>query len=182
MTVEIVSAPSESRSFSAELLEHLPALRARAFKLCSNKADAHDLLQDTIERALRFESTYRRGTNLRAWAQQVLFSVFVTRCRRMRRERRALDLLTTDPCAWTRPEGGPAMRALSPRVESALQDLPPAFAAVVRLVDLAELSYKDAAERLGVPVGTVMSRLFRARRLLAAALEDDVRIEFSEAA
>ena len=64
------------------------------------------------------------------------------------------------------------MRALSPRVEQAIAALPVQFAAAVRLVDIGEQSYKDAAEALGVPVGTVMSRLFRGRRLLALSLAE----------
>lgn len=158
------------RPLREELVEHLPGLRARALKLCLNAAEAQDLVQDTIERALRFESSYRPGTNLRAWIHQVLFSVFVTRCRRSRRERRALDQLTSDPCAWTRHDPAPAMNNLPRRVEQAIESLPAQFGAVVRLVDVDEHSYKDAADRLGVPVGTVMSRLFRGRRLLAQAL------------
>jgi len=153
-----------------QLLQCLPGLRARALKLCFDAVEAEDLVQDTVERALRFERTYQPGTNLRAWVQQVLFSVFVTRCRRRRRERRALDSLLCDPCAWTRGDDAPVMNALSRRVESALEALPPQFAAAIRLVDIGEQSYKDAAERLGVPVGTVMSRLFRGRRMLATAL------------
>jgi RNA polymerase sigma-70 factor (ECF subfamily) len=151
-------------------LDCLPALRARALKLCFDPIEAEDLLQDTVERALRFERTYQPGTNLRAWVQQVLFSVFVTRCRRRRREHRALEHLLNDPCAWTRGDDAPAMSALSRRVESAIDALPAQFAAVIRLVDIGDHTYKDAAERLGVPVGTVMSRLFRGRRLLATAL------------
>ena len=64
------------------------------------------------------------------------------------------------------------MRSLTPRVEGAIQALPDQFASVIRLVDIGELSYKDAAAALDVPVGTVMSRLFRGRRLLAASLRD----------
>jgi RNA polymerase sigma-70 factor, ECF subfamily len=156
-----------------QLLTCLPGLRARALKLCFDPTEAEDLVQDTVERALRFERTYQAGTNLRAWVQQILFSVFVTRCRRRRRERRALDALLFDPCAWTHGDEPPAMSALSRRVEKAIGALPPQFAAVIRLVDIGEHSYRDAAERLGVPVGTVMSRLFRGRRLLADALGAD---------
>lgn len=158
------------RALRDELIELLPGLRARALKLCLNASEASDLVQDTIERALRFEASYRPGTNLRAWMHQVLFSVFVTRCRKGRRERRAIEQLTTDPCAWTRHDPSPAMTSLSPRVQAALAALPAQFGAVVRLVDVDEHSYKDAADRLGIPVGTVMSRLFRGRRLLAASL------------
>jgi RNA polymerase sigma-70 factor (ECF subfamily) len=151
---------------------HLPLLRARALKLCRNAAEAEDLVQDTIVRALRFESTFEKGTNLRAWLHQILLSVFVTRCRRSTRERRALEWLTVDPCAWTHSDPPPAIRFLSRRVEAALDELPEKFADVIRLVDLGDLSYRDAAEGLGVPVGTVMSRLFRGRRLLATALTE----------
>src|SRR5579883_3413352 len=83
----------------AGLVGLVPELRSRALRLCGSPATADDLVQDTIERALRFAGQYERGTNLRAWAQQILFSVFVTRWRRVRRERRALEHLTTDPCA-----------------------------------------------------------------------------------
>lgn len=165
------------RQLRDEIEEVLPALFARALKLSLNANEAHDLVQDTVERALRFESSYQPGTNLRAWMQQVLFSVFVTRCRRLRRERRALESLTTDPCAWTHAEAGPAMQQLSPRVESALAALPRPFGDVVRLVDLDERSYKDAAAMLGIPVGTVMSRLFRGRRLLAESLREVPLVE-----
>jgi len=173
---------TETRPLRDEIADILPALRARALKLSLNATEAQDLVQDTVERALRFESSYQPGTNLRAWMQQVLFSVFVTRCRRLRRERRALESLTTDPCAWTHTESGPAMLALSPRVERALASLPRPFGDVVRLVDLDERSYKDAAAMLGVPVGTVMSRLFRGRRLLAALLRDEPTEMLAEAA
>jgi RNA polymerase sigma-70 factor, ECF subfamily len=159
-------------SLRREICELVPSLRARALKLCLDASEASDIVQDTVERALRFESSYQPGTNLRAWVHQILFSVFVTRCRRRRRERRALESLTTDPCAWTRPEAGPTMRALSPRVEDAINALPVQFAAAVRLVDIGEQSYKEAAEALRVPVGTVMSRLFRGRRLLALSLAE----------
>jgi RNA polymerase sigma-70 factor (ECF subfamily) len=158
------------------LTELVPALRVRALRLARNEAIADDLVQDTIERALRFESSFVPGTNLRAWLHQILFSVFVTRCRRQRRERRALDWLTSDPCAWPHRDPGPEMRSLTPRVEGALQDLPEPFASVIRLVDIGELSYKDAAAVLDVPVGTVMSRLFRGRRLLASVLREPPRM------
>ncbi len=154
------------------IVNELPLLRARALRLTRDPLAAEDLVQDTVERALRFEATFAPGTNLKAWLQQVLYSVFVSRCRRKRRERRALDALAADPCAWTRADAAPAMATLTPRLERALSALPEAFSSVIRLVDLGERSYRDAADELGVPVGTVMSRLFRGRSLLAVALAD----------
>jgi RNA polymerase sigma-70 factor, ECF subfamily len=164
------AASLSTRPLREEIPTLIPVLRARALKLCLNATDAQDLVQDTVERALRFEQSFEPGTNVRAWMQQVLFSVFVTRCRRLRRERRAIQTLTVDPCAWTHPDAGPPMQHLSKSVEGAIAELPHQFAAVIRLVDLDERSYKDAADHLGIPVGTVMSRLFRGRRLLATRL------------
>ncbi|MFO0674129.1 MAG: RNA polymerase sigma factor [Polyangiaceae bacterium] len=156
----------------AELVRLLPDLRGRALRLVHDAARADDLVQDTFERALRFADQYEQGTNLRAWAGQVLFSVFVTRYRRSRREKNALRILAHDPCAWTQPE---PMRAdgrlgLSVGTRTKLDALPSTFRDVVVLVDLEDCSYREAADALGVPVGTVMSRLHRGRKLLAAEL------------
>jgi RNA polymerase sigma-70 factor (ECF subfamily) len=155
----------------AALVTLAPELFARALRLSRNATVAEDLVQDTVERAIRFESHFIPGTNARAWLFQILFSVFITRCRRNRREQRALGTLATDPCSWTMPEqGSPAMSKLTPALAEQLAQLPEAFRRAVELVDLQEMSYRDAADRMGVPVGTVMSRLHRGRKLLASAL------------
>jgi len=171
----VSQSPTESfaQELRRKLPDLLPSLNARALALCKRQSEASDLVQDTVLRALCFESGYERDTNLRGWLQQILFSVFITRCRKSTRERRALGALAFDPCAWTQPEAPPAVRqSLTRPVSRALDALPAHFSAVVRLVDLEERSYKDAAEALSVPVGTVMSRLFRGRRLLAEALAE----------
>ena len=145
-------------------------LYSRALRLSRNPSQADDIVQETMLRALRFESQYRAGTNLRAWVGQVLVSVFLTQCRRNKRERRALDQLLHDPCAWIKSDSPSIMRGLSARPAQALANLPKSYREAVELVDLEEMSYRDAAERLGVPVGTIMSRLHRGRKLLAAQL------------
>ena len=146
-------------------------------RLCGERPAADDIVQDAVERALRFADQYQRGTNLRAWAFQILFSVFVTRWRRRRRERNALENLGSDPCAWTVPTGfTPPDRgagALTASTRRKLDALPEGFRAVVVMVDLEERTYRDAARELGVPVGTVMSRLHRGRKLLAAQMADE---------
>ncbi|NUP11942.1 MAG: RNA polymerase sigma factor [Polyangiaceae bacterium] len=155
----------------AALVTLAPELFARALRLSRNPTVAEDVVQDTVERAIRFESHFIPGTNARAWLFQILFSVFITRCRRNRREVKALSALATDPCSWTIPEfGSPAMSKLTPALTEQLEQLPEAFRKAVELVDLQEMSYRDAADRMGVPVGTVMSRLHRGRKLLATAL------------
>jgi RNA polymerase sigma-70 factor (ECF subfamily) len=160
----------DSRALEAGLVALVPELRGRAARLCGDRALADDLVQDTVERALKFADQYERGTNLRAWVYQILFSVFVTRYRRTRRERNALRHLASDPCAWTVPDGfmAPDSSApLTPSTQRKLDSLPEGFRAVLVMVDLAQMSYREAASELGVPVGTVMSRLHRGRRLLA---------------
>jgi RNA polymerase sigma-70 factor (ECF subfamily) len=162
---------SLSRSeLRARLASYWPDLYHRALRLSRNEAVAQDVLQDTFERALRFEDQYEPNSNLRAWLQRILLSVFVTRCRRLRRERRALENLTHDPCSWTLPDARSATQTLSPALSRALGSLPESFRRVIELVDLADLSYRDAAVTLGVPLGTVMSRLHRGRRMLAEVL------------
>src|SRR5689334_7189184 len=86
------------------LAELAPELFGRALRMTRSPSAAEDLVQDTLERSMRFEAQYQPGTNLRAWVYQILFSVFVTKCRRSRRERNAMSVLSTDPCAWTIPD------------------------------------------------------------------------------
>jgi RNA polymerase sigma-70 factor (ECF subfamily) len=155
------------------LVELVPELRGRAYRLSGDPTVAEDLVQDAIERALKFAGQYERGTNLRAWVYQILFSVFITRYRRSRREKNALRTLGSDPCAWTVPDSFTAPDAaisLTHATRDKLDSLPETFRTVLRLVDLDELTYREAASELGVPVGTVMSRLHRGRKLLATQL------------
>jgi RNA polymerase sigma-70 factor (ECF subfamily) len=161
--------------FLRDLVTLRPELRARAMRLTRNEAAAEDLVQDAIERAIKFREQFVPGTNLRSWAQTIVFSVFVTGWRRKRRERDAVKSLAIDPCAWTAQDSDSidaSMHDLSPRVRLALEALPSTFRDVVLIVDVGERSYKDAADTLGIPVGTVMSRLHRARKQLAAQLRE----------
>jgi RNA polymerase sigma-70 factor, ECF subfamily len=164
-----MTAPSALRT---DLNAALPRLRAQARRLCRNDSDALDLVQDTFLRALSYESSFEPGTNLHAWLAQILRSIFISRYRRTKRERRALERLTFDPCGWPRKEPSGSGFGLGTRTETALAALPDPFRRVVELVDLGGLEYIDAARKLQVPVGTVMSRLYRGRRILAARLED----------
>lgn len=171
---DALAEPTEAKTretFRAELAVVLPSLFPRALLLCRDAEDARDLVADTAERALRFSFHFSPGSNLRAWLGQILFSVFVTRCRRLGRQRRAHDWMRDDPCAWPKQDLAPVMQDFSPRLRAAIEELPSAFAETLMLVDVAELSYRDAALELGVPVGTVMSRLHRARRLLRESLQ-----------
>ena len=160
-------------SFARDLVALRNELHARALRLTRDPAAADDLVQDSIERALRFRAQFTPGTSLRSWAQTIVFTLFITGYRRRRREREAVRSLTVDPCAWTAAEPMSvegAQRDLSPTLRRALDSLPKAFRDVLMMVDVGDYSYRDAADALGVPIGTVMSRLHRARKQLAAAI------------
>ena len=149
-----------------ELIAMLPSLQRRAYRWCRDSAEAQDLAHDTVVRALGKKPSFDSQSHLRAWLYTVLRNLFISRRRRDQSWQRASGELSL--AAARLPD--PVAPFLTPSVERALQSLPEAFARVVRLVDLEDYSYADAASLLGVPVGTVMSRLFRARQRLARDL------------
>jgi RNA polymerase sigma-70 factor, ECF subfamily len=169
---ETPAAASALGSPRWQLSELMPLLKARAFKLCRDAHESEDLVQETLLRALRFESNFVAGTNLRAWLCTVLGNVFISRCRSRQREHRALADWSEQAPLHAPGPASPERACMGPGVERALSGLPASFAQVVRLVDLEDHAYNDVARSLGIPVGTVMSRLFRARRLLAIQLAE----------
>jgi RNA polymerase sigma-70 factor (ECF subfamily) len=157
---------------TTQFIEHVPALRRRAKALCRCSADAEDLVQDTLLRAFVFQARFEPGTHLRAWLMQVLYHVFVSRHRSRRRERLAFERYAHEPRQDAQAPVVECVTELPDSIKRALGVLPDSMAEVVRLVDIDELSYREAAESLRVPVGTVMSRLFRGRQRLAVQLSE----------
>lgn len=158
--------PSPER-LESELVAMLPSLERRAYRWCRDPAEAQDLAQDTVMRALGKSATFDSEGHLRAWLYTVLRNLFISRRRRDQSWQRA----SLELCGLAQQApASPAASFLTPSVERAIARLPEAFARVIRLVDLEDYSYADAASLLGVPVGTVMSRLFRARQRLAQDL------------
>jgi RNA polymerase sigma-70 factor (ECF subfamily) len=146
-----------------------------------DRALAEDLVQDTVVRVLRFRNRFEPGTNFKAWAYTILTHTFIHRYRRQKRERAILDgqsradvdrQLHSEQSREmaTRPEDTYFENLLSDDVIAALDSIPEEFRAVIVLCDIEGLSYKDIAEVLGCPVGTVMSRLYRGRRMLEGKL------------
>ena len=166
-----VSVPDRenARRLDALVRQHQAALQAFALKLCGNASDAHDLCQDTFERALRSEGVAR--SNDRAWLFTVLHHLFVDRYRRRMREPRQTDVDTVEVAA-VEPPPPPAWTALSvEQVRAALDQLDPEFREVYRMHALEGLGYAEIAARLGAPVSTVGTRIMRARRKLRAILQ-----------
>jgi RNA polymerase sigma-70 factor, ECF subfamily len=165
------ASPSHSQraQFERSILAHQRTLRRSALQLSRSAADADDLVQETMVRAWRFWPRYTESDNSRAWLQRILRNTFLSRCRRASREREVMQLLPGEPA---RPTGlAPELEAagLDDGLEAALQRLRSEQRAVLWLVDVQERSYREAADELGLPIGTVMSRLHRARLALREA-------------
>jgi len=147
------------------LVELIPRLRRYARALVGERSSADDLVQDTLERAWAKLHLYRRGTDLRAWLFTVMHNVHVNRVRATR---------VNDPLEDEMPElaqRGTQPDALLVRdLDRAIARLPADQRAVLLLVTLEELSYEEVARTLGIPIGTVMSRLSRAREKLRAMM------------
>jgi len=145
------------------IVEHIPRLRRYARALTGSRADADDLVQDTLERAFAKWSLWRRGSGVRPWLFAVMHNVFVNQLSRARLRLAPLDAASAAPAA-----GGQEAAARARDLEAALEALPPPQREVLLLVGLEELSYAEAARVLAVPVGTVTSRLAAARARLRA--------------
>ncbi len=166
--------PQGTDAFAAEVLGFLEPLYATALRLTRNRADAEDLVQDTFVKAFRFQERFRRGTNLRAWLYTILHNTWRNRLRDASRDTVDVDSERVEEAAS--PPGGPAAldtperillrETLDADLQAALDALPASFREAVWLRDVEEFSYAEIAEMLGVPIGTVMSRISRGRRLL----------------
>jgi RNA polymerase sigma-70 factor, ECF subfamily len=160
-------------TFEQEALPHLDTLYRVALRLTGEPAAAEDLVQETMLRALKAWHSFQTGTNARAWLVTILRNQFINGWRSRRRAPAAVDFETipelpdvSDPD----PEGRFFRDLVDEEVLAAVDALPDDFREVLVLSDMEGLPYAEIAEALGVPVGTVKSRLFRARRILQGRL------------
>src|SRR5512145_600386 len=157
--------------FTTEALSYVDSLYGTALRLTRRPADAEDLVQDTYLKAFRASASFERGTNLKAWLFTILHNTF----RNMRRHgvrdpvdvdseivERAADIVAQDQT----PEQLLTRAILDADLQAALDALPEAFRQAVWLRDVEEFSYAEIADIVGVPIGTVMSRISRGRRML----------------
>jgi RNA polymerase sigma-70 factor (ECF subfamily) len=175
------TAEPQRDAFTDEALVHLDALYGVACKLTRNPTEAEDLVQDALVKAMRGRDQFQSGTNLKAWLFRILTNTFINKYRRGGLERSVLDGPDADPLAdgWVsantmRQLRDPETLALTPLVEDeigrALDALPPEFRLAVVLSDVEEFSYEEISRIMGCPIGTVMSRLHRGRKLLQGSL------------
>ncbi len=167
-------APQGTDAFASDVLAFLEPLYATALRLTRNRSDAEDLVQDTFVKAFRFSNRYQRGTNLKAWLYTILHNTWRNRLRDASRDTVDVDSelveeaasLPGGPAALETPERILLRDTLDADLQAALDGLPASFREAVWLRDVEEFSYAEIAEMLGVPMGTVMSRISRGRRLL----------------
>ena len=177
------SNKSERSEFEALTLEHMDALYGAALRLTRSSKDAEDLVQDTYLKAFRFFESFEQGTNIKAWLFKIQTNTFINKYRRKVKEREVAEAPAEDVVldrfvsaeqvrALQDPEGDFFGQLLSDEVIEALEQVPVDFRMVVILADIQGFSYKEIADIVGCPVGTVMSRLFRGRRILQKQLFD----------
>ncbi len=160
-----------SRSKRPDIVELLPPLRRYARSLTRDALKADDLVHDTLVRALEAKGSLRANTNLRTWMMTVLHNVFIDEQRRKRVEARHADVLVqlSDDVALPAQEG----RVRLSQIRKAFETLPEEQRAALHLVTLEGMAYADAAAVLGIPIGTLMSRLGRGRAALRAFEENE---------
>jgi RNA polymerase sigma-70 factor (ECF subfamily) len=169
------------RAFEAEAMPNVHALYASALRLTRNGADAEDLVQETFLKAFRAFDQFEPGTNCKAWLFRIQTNTFINKYRRRVKEREILEgsektaaqhNLIHPPSKRDTldPENAISDRFLSDEVLRALDKVPVDFRTVVELSDIHGFSYKEIADMVDIPVGTVMSRLFRGRRILQEEL------------
>jgi RNA polymerase sigma-70 factor (ECF subfamily) len=170
----VSEASLPSGSFEQLAMPHFERLYNFACWLTQDRQEAEDLVQETYFKALRGFSSFQQGTNFRAWIYKILRNTFLT----SRAGLKATSTMPLDPegeeevlpTTEETPESVLLQRSDWQRVQQAMDQLPIAYREVLLLCDLEEMSYQEISATLGIPIGTVMSRLSRARKMLRADL------------
>jgi RNA polymerase sigma factor (sigma-70 family) len=179
-TTDVIQRRNEEL-FEKEFMPHIDALYNFAFHLTLNEEDSNDLVQDTFLKAYRFIDSYERGTNAKAWLFQILKNSFINEYRRKVRHPGEVDY--EDYIAYQDSDESSHVGELDLRddvfkgligdeVTKALNDLPIDFRTVILLCDIEGFSYEEIARIINIPIGTVRSRLHRARNLMKEKLRE----------
>ncbi len=169
--------------FTEQAMEYMPALYTAALRMTRNPADAEDLVQETYLKAYRAWDSFQQGTNLKAWLYRILTNTFINAYRSKKRRPEQTDLDDVEDLYLYRRLGGLEAAQMGRSAEeevldlfteadvkAAIEELPENFRLAVLLADVEGFSYKEIAEILDIPIGTVMSRLHRGRKALQKAL------------
>src|SRR5580704_1671102 len=164
-------------SFEELAMPHFAKLYNFAHWLTQDRAAAEDLVQETYMKALRGFSSFQQGTNFRAWMYKILRNTFLTTQSGLKAWASVSldsedDDKPTEPAVSDTPESVLLARVQQETIQSALESLPVKFREIVLLCDLEEMTYQEIGETLGIPIGTVMSRLSRARKAMRGLLAE----------
>jgi RNA polymerase sigma-70 factor (ECF subfamily) len=174
---------ADRAAFAQEAMQYAPQLYNAALRMTRNRADAEDLVQETYLRAYRGYGNFEEGTNLRAWLFRILTNTYINSYRSKQRRVQETDLNDVEDLYLYRRIAHVDLARRSAEdtlfelftddeVKAALESLPESFRLPVLLADVEEFSYKEIAEMLSIPIGTVMSRLHRGRKAMHRALAD----------
>jgi RNA polymerase sigma-70 factor (ECF subfamily) len=174
---------ADKATFADQAMEFMPALYTAALRMTRNPAEAEDLVQETYLKAYRAFGSFEQGTNLKAWLYKILTNTFINAYRSRRRRPEQTEIEDVEDLYMYRRLGGleaaTAGRSAEEEVldhftdsdvKEALESLPESFRMTVLLADVEGFSYREIADIMEIPIGTVMSRLHRGRRALQKAL------------
>jgi RNA polymerase sigma-70 factor (ECF subfamily) len=179
---------SQKEYFETVAFEYMDSLYSTALRMSRNAQDAEDLVQDTYLRAYRFFDKFEPGTNFKAWIFKILTNTFINRYRKKTNTPQQIqfekieygiseDLNEKEKLEWADLAHPNYSEMFDDQIAGALRELPEDFRIVILLADVEGFSYKEIADIIDRPIGTVMSRLFRGRRLLQKHLESYARTE-----
>lgn len=169
-------AALKAEEFKAIALPYMDVIYRSALRMAGNVGDAQDLVQDSYLRAYRFFDKFKRGTNVKAWLLKILRNLWINKYHKESRAPKMVDIRDIETSEALKAEETPEDRVfdglLDDDITYAIDSLPEYFRLAVTLSDLEGLSYREIAEILDCPIGTVMSRLYRGRKLLRESLHD----------
>lgn len=178
-----MSTLNHNSTFETEIMKNRSALMNHALRLTRHQRDAEDLLQDTLMKAYRNLDKFEEGTNFKAWLFRIMTNEYINQYRHTQRERSSVDrsesvsenIADARDVSYDESLYVENSEDFGDEVSHAIHLVPNDFRTIVVMADIQDQSYREISEKLEIPIGTVMSRLFRGRQILRKKLQDYAR-------